>query len=142
AWSIAPIPQLTATSSPAVNLYGASVSIPKSTPQKQLAAWLFIKWLSEPKQQAAWTRVSMYFPVRKAAEPLIKDILDANRTFAVAWNLLKTANLKAEPPFAGYDLVRDAIVAAYSKVLDGADVDATLAALQSQADKIYKDSTP
>ena len=142
AWSIAPIPQLTATSSPAINLYGASVSIPKTTPQKQLAAWLFIKWLSEPKQQATWTRVSMYFPVRKAAEPLIKDILDANRQFAVAWNLLKTANLKAEPPFAGYDLVRDAITAAYSKVLDGADVDSTLAALQSQADKIYKDSTP
>jgi len=141
-WAIAPIPQATSTNAPAIDLYGASVSIPKSTPQKQLAAWLFVKWFSEPKQQAQWTHVSKYFPVRKSAEPLIKDMLDADKNFAAAWNLLKTANLKSEPPYAGYDLVRDAITAAYSKVLDGADVDATLAALQTQADKLFKDSAP
>jgi len=44
--------------------------------------------------------------------------------------------------YAGYDLVRDAITAAYSKVLDGANVDETLAALQVQADKLFKDSAP
>ena len=84
----------------------------------------------------------MYFPVRRAAEPLIKDLLDANPKFAAAWYILKTANLKAEPPYAGYDLVRDAITAAYSRVLDGADVDATLADLQAQADKLFKESAP
>ncbi len=142
AWSVAPVPQSTATASPAIDLYGASLSVPRSTPQKQLAAWLFLRWFSEPKQQAQWTHVSKYFPVRKAAEPLIKDMLDADANFAAAWSLLKTANLKSEPPFAGYDLVRDAINAAYSKVLDGADVDATLAALQTQADRILRDSAP
>jgi multiple sugar transport system substrate-binding protein len=141
-WTIAPVPQATLTSARATNLYGASLSIPKSTPSKELAAWLFIKWFSEPAQQATWTRVSMYFPVRRAAEPLIKDLLDANPSFSVAWNILKTANLKAEPPYAGYDLVRDAISAAYSKILDGADLGQTLAALQTQADKLYKDSAP
>jgi multiple sugar transport system substrate-binding protein len=141
-WTIAPVPQATLTAAPAIDLYGASLSIPRTTPAKQLAAWLFIKWFSEPAQQAKWTRVSMYFPVRRAAEPLIKDLLDANPTFSVAWNILKTASLKAEPPYAGYDLVRDAINAAYSKILDGADVTATLAALQTQADKLYKDSAP
>jgi multiple sugar transport system substrate-binding protein len=141
-WSIAPIPQAAATSAPAMNLYGASVSIPRTTPVKQLAAWVFVKWFSEPKQQARWTHVTHYFPVRRAAEPLIRDLLDSDATFATAWTLLKSATLKTEPPYAGYDLVRDAVVAAYTSVLNGGDPDATLAALQAKADKIFQESAP
>jgi multiple sugar transport system substrate-binding protein len=142
AWVIAPIPQLTTVGTPAINLYGASVSIMKTTPAKQLAAWLFIKWFSDPKQQAQWTRVSYYFPVRKSTAPLIQDLLDKDPRFSTAWSLLQNATLKAEPPYAGYDLVRDAITSAYSKIIDGANVDTTLADLQKQADKLYKDSAP
>ena len=141
-WIIAPVPQQSATPSPSIDLYGASVSIPKTTPQKQLAAWLFVRWFSEPRQQAQWAHVSKYFPVRKSAEPLIKDMLDADPRFAAAWSILKTGDLRAEPPFAGYDLVRDAITAAYSRILDGGDVDATLAGLQAQADKLFRESSP
>lgn len=141
-WDIAPVPQLRPTDHPAIDLYGASVSVPKTTPQKQLAAWLFIRWFSEPRQQAAWTHVSLYFPVRKAAEPLIKDILAGDPRFAAAWELLKRADLKSEPPFAGYDLVRDAISAAYNRVLDGSDVDSVLTDLQAQAQRILKESSP
>lgn len=140
-WTIAPIPRSVTSREPAIDLYGASVSVPKTSPQKQLAAWLFIKWFSEPRQQAAWTHVSLYFPVRKSAEPLIADILSSNRRFAAAWQLLKHADLRSEPPFAGYDLVRDAISAAYNRVLDGAEVDSTLQELQARAQKILKEST-
>ncbi len=141
-WTVAPVPQQAPTASPAIDLYGASLSIPKTTPQKQLAAWLFVRWFSEPRQQGQWAHVSKYFPVRKAAEPLIKDMLDADPRFSSAWSILKTANLKSEPPYAGYDLVRDAITAAYSRILDGGDIDATLADLQAQADKLFRESSP
>jgi len=141
-WNVAPVPQSFATAKPAMDLYGASVSVPKTTPEKQLAAWLFIKWFSDPKQQALWTHTTRYFPVRKAAEPLIQDITTADPVFASAWNILKTADLRSEPPFAGYDLVRDKMLAAYSKILDGADIDATLADLDVQANKIFKDAAP
>ncbi len=141
-WTIAPVPQQEATATPAVDLFGASLSIPRTTPERQLAAWLFVRWFSEPPQQAQWAHVSKYFPVRKAAEPLIKDMLDADPRFAAAWSILKTADLRSEPPYAGYDLARDAIVAAYSRILDGADIDGTLAGLQAQADRIFKDSAP
>ena len=141
-WGIGPVPQSTTSRPPAIDLYGASVSVTRTTPKKQLAAWLFIRWFSEARQQAAWTHESLYFPVRRSAEPLIADILKSDPRFATAWELLKTADLKGEPPFAGYDLVRDAISSAYSRVLDGADVDSTLAALQAQAQKILKDSSP
>ncbi len=141
-WSVAAIPQSDPSRPPAIDLYGASVSVPRTTPQKQLAAWLFIRWFSEPRQQAAWTRVSLYFPVRRSAEPLIRDVLSSNPRFAAAWDLLKRADLRSEPPFAAYDLVRDAISAAYNRVLDGADVDATLRDLQAQAQKIQREATP
>jgi hypothetical protein len=82
------------------------------------------------------------FPRAQGCQPLIKDILDKNKKFAIAWSLLKTANLRAEPPFAGYDLVRDAINAAYSRIIDGADIDQTLVDLEVQANKLFKDSAP
>jgi multiple sugar transport system substrate-binding protein len=141
-WTVAPLPQGAATAKPVMDMYGASLSVPKTTPQKQLAAWLFIKWMGEPKQQAQWAHVSKYFPVRAAAEPLIKDMLDSDPIYAKAWSILKTATIKAEPPYAGYDLVRDAMNAAYSAILNGADVDAALKDLQAKADKIFKDSAP
>jgi multiple sugar transport system substrate-binding protein len=141
-WNVGAVPQAVATAKPAIDLYGASVSVPLTTPQKQLAAWLFIKWFSEPEQQAKWTEVSGYFPVRKSATPLIADYLAKNKVFAGAWKLLNAASLKAEPPYAGYDLVRDKMLAAYNAILDGKDIPATLTELDVQAAKIYKDSSP
>jgi multiple sugar transport system substrate-binding protein/sn-glycerol 3-phosphate transport system substrate-binding protein len=141
-WGVAAPPQAVAGKKPAIDLFGASVSVPKTTPEKQLAAWLFIKWFSEPEQQAKWTEVSGYFPVRKSAIPLLKDYLANNKVFAAALNVLNSADLKSEPPYSGYDLVRDKILAAYNAILNGADISATLADLDVQAAKIYKDSSP
>jgi len=141
-WSVAAVPQAVAGKKPAIDLYGASVSVPKTTPEKQLAAWLFIKWFSEPEQQAKWTEVSGYFPVRKSTTPLLKDYFAKNKVFSSAWTLLNSADLKSEPPYSGYDLVRDKMLAAYSAILNGADITVTLADLDVQAAKIYKDSSP
>jgi multiple sugar transport system substrate-binding protein len=141
-WSVAAVPQAFAGGRPALDLYGASVSVPKSSPEKQLAAWLFIKWFSEPKQQAKWVEVSGYFPVRKSAEPLIAEYLTKNVKYAAAWKLLNSADLRSEPPYAGYDLVRDKMLAAYNAILDGKDISTTLADLDVQAAKIFKDSAP
>lgn len=141
-WSIGAVPQSTTLNKPAIDLYGASVSVPKTSPEKQLAAWLFIKWFSEPKQQAKWAGISGYFPVRKSAEPLLADYLAKNKVYAAGWNLLKTADLRSEPFYAGYDPVRVKMVAAYNAILDGKDISATLADLDREANKIFKDSAP
>ena len=140
-WSVAAPP--TTTGKPTLNLYGASVSIPKTTPQKQLAAWLFVKWFSEPKQQAHWVEVSSYFPVRKSAVGLLTDYLKMDPKFAAAWNLLNSSQLKTEPSsYPGYELVRDKIKGAYNAILDGANIDDTLKKLDTDANKILKDSAP
>jgi multiple sugar transport system substrate-binding protein/sn-glycerol 3-phosphate transport system substrate-binding protein len=141
-WSVAAVPQATTLNKPAMDLYGASVSVPKTSPEKQLAAWLFIKWFSEPKQQARWAEISGYFPVRKSAEPLLADYLGKNKIYAAAWNLLNSSDLRSEPPYAGYDLVRDKVLAAYNAILDGKNITTALTELDQQAAKIFKDSAP
>ena len=37
---------------PVVNVYGASLAVGRTTPRRQLAAWLFVKWFTQPEQQA------------------------------------------------------------------------------------------
>ena len=53
---------------PAVNLYGASVSVYKTTPEKELAAWLMIKYLGEKAQTTKWAISTGYLPVRQSAQ--------------------------------------------------------------------------
>ncbi|MGA9347744.1 MAG: extracellular solute-binding protein [Anaerolineae bacterium] len=64
-WSIAPFPHETAK--PIVDMYGPSITVFKSTPEKQLASWLFLKYFTAPEQTAEWAMAANYFPVRKTA---------------------------------------------------------------------------
>ncbi len=55
-WGVAALPHSTAR--PTLDIYGASVSVTVATQAAELASWLFIRWMAEPAQQAAWTRAS------------------------------------------------------------------------------------
>lgn len=137
-WTVAPIPyaDLGATE-PTGNVYGASVSIPKTTPEAELAAWLFVRWMSEPEQQALWATYSNYFPVRASAAAALTDYLAQNPQFAAAFEFLD--NTKTEPPVAGYDVVRKSIEEeAFFSILDGADVQSTLDDITAQANEVYQ----
>ncbi|NJN82039.1 MAG: extracellular solute-binding protein [Caldilineaceae bacterium] len=63
-WGVAAIPHTTAD--PVQNIYGADVMIPVTTPEQQLAAWIFTKWFTTPEAQADWVRASNYFPTAPA----------------------------------------------------------------------------
>jgi ABC-type glycerol-3-phosphate transport system substrate-binding protein len=65
-WSIANIPH-SAGASPATVLYGGSVAVFKSTPERQLAAWQFIKYFTSPEVTADWSVSTGYAPVRQSA---------------------------------------------------------------------------
>ncbi|HIQ02376.1 MAG TPA: extracellular solute-binding protein, partial [Anaerolineales bacterium] len=117
-WSIAPIP--TSLDAPKVNIYGASLSIFRTTPEKQLAAWLFIKWFTEPEQQARWARASNYFPVRASAADLLGDYFAENPQYEKAFSFLGY-DIAIEPGVAGYDECRDAIGDMMGAVASGED---------------------
>jgi multiple sugar transport system substrate-binding protein/sn-glycerol 3-phosphate transport system substrate-binding protein len=62
-WSTAVPPHGTGKD-PVTIMYGANVSIFKSTPEKQLAAWLFIKYFTSKDVNPDWSTSTGYLPVR------------------------------------------------------------------------------
>jgi multiple sugar transport system substrate-binding protein/sn-glycerol 3-phosphate transport system substrate-binding protein len=120
------------TAQPVVNVYGASISLCRATPATQLAAWLFLKWFTEPEQQAQWVRSSFYFPVRKSAVNGLADACAANPRYRSAFDLLDFG--KAEPSVGGYQQVRMLMQQTLVNVLAGADLDQELERLQQKAD--------
>jgi multiple sugar transport system substrate-binding protein/sn-glycerol 3-phosphate transport system substrate-binding protein len=129
AWSVAAIPHT--TPDPKMNVYGASVSIPKSTPEAELAAWLFVKYYTNSQVQAKWAKASQYFPVRASVADGMADYFASDPAYQTAFDLLKYGYF--EPPVPGYDFVRDMIEEAMSAIAEGADVAATLKTLTADA---------
>lgn len=134
-WSVAALPQ-SGSGKPRMNMYGASISIVKTTGPKQLASWLFLKWMTEPAQQRLWTELSGYFPTRASVRDSLGDYLKKEPKFAAAFNVLLSSEIVTEPPFSSYEAVRREISAAMNAVLDGADVKKTLVDLTAKANKI------
>ncbi|MCC6177534.1 MAG: extracellular solute-binding protein [Chloroflexi bacterium] len=110
-WDIALLPN---TGKPAVNLYGASLSIYKTTPEKELASWLVVKYLGEKEQTAKWAINTGYLPVRQSAKDEVVKAYKADPkwgaaadSYAKMFDWIQYAMV--ESPVAGYDPVRDII---------------------------------
>jgi len=118
-WSVAAVPHV--TEQPVQNIYGASVSIPRTTPEQELAAWLFVKYYTSPEVQARWALASQYFPVRQSALEVeeLATFLAEDETYSTAFGLLEFT--KAEPSVPGYDPVRDQISRTLTAIVTGTD---------------------
>jgi multiple sugar transport system substrate-binding protein len=134
-WSITALPH--GEDPPVVNVYGASVSICRTTPAQQLATWLFVRWFIEPEQQARWVRASNYFPARKSAAARLSDYFSANKHYKKAYALLEHG--RSEPAMAGYQQVRRLIADAIVEVVDGGDVQSVLTHLERRANDTLTD---
>ena len=129
-WQVAPLPH--STPEPVLNVYGASVAVCRTTPAKQLAAWLFLKWFTEPEQQARWVEASGYFPARKGAAEHLQAYFAEHPRYERAFAWLDAG--RGEPGVRGYTRVRRLIAEAMTAVIEGEDMDAALADLQQRAD--------
>ncbi|MCL5997296.1 MAG: extracellular solute-binding protein [Chloroflexi bacterium] len=150
-WTISMHPQANADQ-PVVNLYGASWSVLKTTPEQELAAWLFMKYFTEKEQTAAWATTSNYMAVRQSAAQLAVDNVKQAKNFA---NYPEAAEAygtmyewiqygAVESPVAGYDPVRKLIQDTVTKVaIKGeGDPQAELDAAVEQANDILKEYAP
>lgn len=70
-WMVRPYPGQSGPG--AVAVYGPSFSIRKSTPARQLGAWLFVRWLLSPENQESLVRASSALPLRAAVMPLLQE---------------------------------------------------------------------
>ena len=140
-WSIVAIPQLDAAK-PKTVMYGANIAAFKTTPEKQLASWLFLKWLAEAEQTAKWSIASGYLPVRKSAanetalkqswtsgDPQAKQAFDLNGTGV------------PEPNVRGQQDIRTVLEEAIAAILAGKGAPADqLKAAAAKANQILKES--
>lgn len=98
-----------------MNVYGASVSIPKSTPEQELAAWLFIKYYTTTEVQAKWAQASEYFPVRASVAKDLEEYFSTRPAYKTAFDMLQYS--KFEPPTPGYDFVREMVNTAMATII-------------------------
>ncbi|HET90648.1 MAG TPA: extracellular solute-binding protein [Chloroflexi bacterium] len=138
-WSVNPPPHT--TSEPRMNIYGASQSIFVSTPEEQLAAWLFIKWMSEPEQQATWASGTGYFPTRDSAAEMLSAYFEEHPTYRKAFTFM-AMDYGIESPVAGYDECRAAVEEMLTAVLSGADAETQLNATAEQCNEYLEEAAP
>jgi multiple sugar transport system substrate-binding protein len=118
-WNVVAIPHNTAE--PVQNIYGASVSIVDSTPEQELAAWLFIKYYTDPRVQAIWAVAANYFPVRASAAAELETYFESNPAYATAFDLLQYGY--SEPAVANYEFVRNEISLVMAALVQNPDAD-------------------
>ena len=99
-WTVIPFPG----QDPSIIAYGPDYVILKSTEVRQLAAWLFVRWMLSPENQARWARQTGLFPMRLSAVDQLKDIRSANPQYAAAIDLLPRA--RTYPQAAAWDKAR------------------------------------
>jgi len=131
---------------------GASLFIVnKSSPVEQEAARIFVRWLHEPAQQAAWHIGTGYIPLRKSAadQPALAEFWGANPQFRVAYDVLSGAEVTPANSGAvvgAFSEVRRAVVEAMEQMLlQGAAPDSALSAgarNATNAIKSYNDRLP
>jgi multiple sugar transport system substrate-binding protein/sn-glycerol 3-phosphate transport system substrate-binding protein len=112
-WGVAAIPHTTAD--PVQNIYGGDVMITSTTPEQQLAAWLFVKWFTSPEIQQEWAIISGYFPTRQSTSDLLADYKEENPQWGQAVDMLPYSYY--EPQLISYQSVRDAAQAAFNQIM-------------------------
>jgi ABC-type glycerol-3-phosphate transport system substrate-binding protein len=121
--------------------FGGVVAVTKSTPDKQLASWEFLKWFSDTKQTSRWASLSGYMPVRASAanEQVIKDYWAKRPQSKQAFDLIPLS--QAGPSIRGYQEIRDAVSAALTKVTTKtAKAEAALAEAGQKANNTLKEN--
>jgi multiple sugar transport system substrate-binding protein/sn-glycerol 3-phosphate transport system substrate-binding protein len=112
-WGVAAIPHTTAD--PVQNIYGGDIMITSTTPEQQLASWIFLKWFTSPEIQQQWAIISGYFPTRQSASDLLADYKAENPQWGAAVDMLPFSYY--EPQLISYQSVRDAAQAAFNEVM-------------------------
>ena len=135
-WTVAPLPNKGTIKQ---NIYGASVSIPKSTPERELAAWIFLKYYTSPDVQVYWAENTQYFPVRKSVAEKMTAFFETYPAYKTAWELIQYGAF--EPAVPGYDPIREEMNKTMASMIEDptTDVTAAMTALNEVANGILSD---
>jgi multiple sugar transport system substrate-binding protein len=134
-WHQAMIPQAD-PQAPVTALYGASLFIVQSDPERQLAAWRLIRWLTDTPQTARWAADLEAVPVRLSALEVMTDTLAAHPFVEIQVEDILPYG-RPEPAMPAELEVRDILYTAILSVTQGyADPQTALDAAAREADAI------
>jgi ABC-type glycerol-3-phosphate transport system substrate-binding protein len=140
-WGITLIPQGD-PSHPTTNIGGGNQVLFKTSPEQQLAGWLFLKYFAGPQGQAIYGAKTGYFPATLSSQDIevLKQDYTANPQKEQAFKEV-FPNGKAPVATAAGSMIQDAVNTAimnvYSKNVSPADV---LRSLQAEATKILAEN--
>jgi multiple sugar transport system substrate-binding protein len=136
-WDVIPFPGAKGKS---ILAYGPSFTVMKSTPEKQLAAWLFARWMLKPKVQAQWVEATGMLPLRKSAMKLLEDYSSSHPQWAEAVALLNVARI--EPQMSSWRTVKyvlgDGAYSIFRLNLPTSDIPSVLDEMQVTAEDLNK----
>jgi ABC-type glycerol-3-phosphate transport system substrate-binding protein len=117
-WSIGMLPQKD-PAKPVTVMFGGNVSVFKSSPLKQAAAWEWLKFLVDKEQTALWSVRSGFVPLRQSAaeHPDVKALWEKEPQARQAFELVKFA--RPEPNLPAWQDVREVLQTALASVLGG-----------------------
>ena len=136
-WTIAPFPGKDGGQS--VNLFGQYVAIANTNPERMMATWVFIKYLTSPEVQAKWIEGSAYYPTRSDTLPFIESYGSENEIWAYGLTFLDYG--KAEPAWASWTTVRRDVGDSFNAIIQGTpeDIPTLLEELNSKADQAIEE---
>jgi ABC-type glycerol-3-phosphate transport system substrate-binding protein len=100
-WSVIPFP---GEDEDALLVYGSSYAILKSDENKQLAAWLFARWLLENSQDARFVETTHFFPIRTSTMSMLGDYQKTHPQWKQAIDLLVLGEM--QPQLASWHKVK------------------------------------
>lgn len=137
-WTL--IPFMGPDGTQAVDLFGQYVAIVNTTPERQLASWLFIKYLTSPEVQAKWIEGSAYYPTRSDTVDLLGDYAAENPKWADALSYLALG--KAEPAWPSWSSVRREVGNTFQAILEASvdDIPTLLEELNNTAAELVAET--
>ena len=115
--------------------YTQTVGVLKSTPEQELASWLFIKFLTSPENQADWIEASGYLPTMYSVQGMLDDYIAEVPQYQSTIAIAELGQTEPETFAAWYSVRRaleDAAAQLYAAA-DEAEVEAILAELDETA---------
>jgi multiple sugar transport system substrate-binding protein len=87
----------------------------RSSPEEELASWIFLKYLTSPEMQKQWIQYSGSYPTRKDALYLLKEYRTDNPHWAQGINLLRYGMV--DPIHPSWEIIRQAVGDAFEALI-------------------------
>ena len=133
-WTVLPFP---GTADTVMVVYGSSYILLASDDADQLAAWLFVRWLLSPENQADWVNSAGLFPLQASTMSLLADYAAGHPQWAEAVDLLPQG--RTTPQLAAWRTVRVALGDGFNFMFRVDTPVGQVPAILAQLDAVVKD---